>query len=176
MAKLVLDSTPLNHFTRAGRLELLVKLLDEFDCYTTSPVRQELALGAGPSSVLEDVKELDWLTIVDCISLEEMYAFSQYMNLLGNIERNAGEATVLAWAEANSALALVDDQVAYNQGRTRGVEVRRSLSLLIDGVRRGIQTEEEAQTTVRDLAGTGMYLPQEAVNDLFGWARECRIW
>lgn len=170
--------TPHRSITSPGRglLELLVELVAVFDCVTTSPVRQELADGAGAFSVLRDVEQLDWMTIVDCISLEEVYVFSQYMNLLGNTERNAGEATVLAWAETNDAFALVDDQVACNQGRRRGVEVRRSLSLIIDGVRRGVQTESEAQAAVRDLAESGMYLPHEAVNDLFGWARLHHIW
>lgn len=68
---------------------------------------------------------------MSCDDLDELYLFGQYMNRLGNLERNAGEASVLAWAEAHSAAAYVDDQVACNVGRGRGVRVHRTLQLVI---------------------------------------------
>ncbi len=70
MARLVLDATPLSHFTQAGLLDLLAELLRGFDCVTTSPVLQELTKGAGGFPVLRDVSQLSRLTMVDCISLE----------------------------------------------------------------------------------------------------------
>jgi predicted nucleic acid-binding protein len=91
MAKgvLIFDTTPLNHFARAGEL-------------------------------------------------------ATYLNRLGNFERNAGEASVLAWAEAHSAAAYVDDQVACNVGRSRGVRVHRTLQLVIGAFRNGALSESKA--------------------------------
>jgi predicted nucleic acid-binding protein len=93
------------------------------------------------------------------------------MNRLGNLERNAGEASVLAWAERHSAIAYVDDQVACNVGRGRGVRVQRTLHLIISSVRSGVLTESRAQLLVASLVDTDARFPQQAREDLFGWAR-----
>jgi predicted nucleic acid-binding protein len=115
---LVLDASPLNHFARAGHLATLQKLIAEHDGVTTRAVIGELRQGAERHPEIGDAIGLDWIRVVPCDELRELYLVAQYMNQLGNEERNAGEATVLAWAEAHGA-AYVDDQVACNVGRNR---------------------------------------------------------
>ena len=111
------------------------------------------------------------LGTVACDGLETLYLVAQYLNRLGSSDRNAGEASVLAWAEANGAVAYVDDEAGCNTGRQRGVEVKRTLSLVVAGYRRGVFTEVRAQELIERLADYGARLPREAVQDLFGWAR-----
>lgn len=147
------------------------KLVADFECVTTKAVRAELRHGANEHPVLHEAIELEWLATVPCDDLEELYLFGQYLNRLGNPRRNAGEASVLAWAECHGAAAYLDDQVACNIGRSRGVRVRRTLQLIISGFKRGLFTEERAQALITSLADTDARFPQAARNDLFDWAR-----
>jgi predicted nucleic acid-binding protein len=173
MAKgvLIFDTTPLNHFARAGELATLRKLVADFECVTTKAVLGELRNGADAHPSLRDAIDLEWLAIVSCDELDELYLFGQYLNRLGNFERNAGEASVLAWAEAHSAAAYVDDQVACNVGRSRGVRVHRTLQLVISAFRNGALSESKAQALVKSLADTDARFPAEARDSLFEWAR-----
>lgn len=100
---LVLDASPLNHFARAGHLATLRKLIAEHECVTTRAVIGELQQGAEHHPEIGHAIGLGWIRVVPCDDLRELYLFAQYMNKLGNEERNAGEATVLAWAQCHEA-------------------------------------------------------------------------
>jgi predicted nucleic acid-binding protein len=168
---LVLDASPLNHFARVGELETLRILLKDHRCVTTKAVQGELRKGAAVHPGIGDALDLDWVEIVNCDELDELYLFSQYLNRLGNLLRNAGEASVLAWAEAHGAAAYVDDQVACNAGRARGITVHRTLQLVIAAVKGGHLSEPEAKALVADLAAADSRFPAPATEDLFAWAR-----
>lgn len=165
------DASPLNHFARVGELSTLRQLVADFDCVTTRAVLAELRRGSTEHPELLDATRLDWVEVVPCDDLDELYRFSQYMNRLGNLTRKAGEASVLAWAECHSASAYIDDQVACNVGRSRGVTVYRTLRLVVNAFRSGLLAEARAQELVRSLADTDARFPQQARDDLFGWAR-----
>jgi predicted nucleic acid-binding protein len=141
---LVFDASPLVHFARANEIRALEDLVKDFECVTTNAVLGELRKGIELHPTIRDVIDLDWIVTVSCDDLDELYLFSQYMNRLGNVERNAGEASVLAWAEAHSAAAYVDDQVGCNIGRARGVRVHRTLQLVVSAFRADILTESRA--------------------------------
>src|SRR3954447_12543364 len=115
---LIFDASPLVHFARANRLATLKELVADFECVTTKAVLGELRAGLADHPDIGDALNLPWMATVSCDELDELYLFGQYMNRLGNFFRNAGEASVLAWAEAHSATAFVDDQVACNVGRS----------------------------------------------------------
>jgi predicted nucleic acid-binding protein len=168
---LVFDASPLNHFARAYELDALRKIVEEFECVTTKAVLAELRRGSAEYPELHAAIELPWLSVVSCDELDELYVFGQYMNRLGNLERNAGEASVLAWAEVHSAAAYVDDQVACNVGRSRGVTVHRTLQLVVAAYRADALTETAVQLLVDSLADTDARFPAEAREDLLGWAR-----
>lgn len=174
MAKpvLIFDTSPLNHFARAHELDALEKLVDGFDCVTTKAVRAELARGAPHFPELADTADAGWVRTVSCDELDELYAFGVYMNRLGNLERNAGESSVLAWAEVHGAAAYVDDQVACNVGRARGVVVHRTLHLVAKAYRNGLFSEAKVQSLVDNLADTDARFPAEARRDILSWARE----
>jgi len=78
---------------------------------------------------------------------------------------------VLAWAEAHGAVGYVDDQVACNVGRSRGVRVHRTLQLVVAAYRDGVLTEQKAQELIRNLADTDARFPAAARDNLFEWAR-----
>jgi predicted nucleic acid-binding protein len=169
----VLDTSPLAHFARAGELDTLANLLKGFRCVTTKAVAGELRNGITKHPELRLAEDVQWISIVPCDDLPILYLFGQYLNRLGDSERNAGEASVLAWAEHHRAVAYVDDQVACNLGRKRGVRVQRTLHLIVNAVRTGLMTESRAQQLINDLADTDARFPSEARDDLFAWARAC---
>ena len=131
----------------------------------------ELQRGVECHPEIDTAIGLNWIRVVPCDDLRELYLFAQYMRQLGNEERNAGEATVLAWAEAHGAATYVDDQVACNVGRNRGVTVHRTLHLIVNALRADLMTEEAAQTLVRNLMDTDARFPAAANENLFDWAR-----
>jgi hypothetical protein len=120
---LVLDSSVLNPFARAGRLADLQRLTDGFDHVTTRAVLDELARGVAEYPALAAIPQQPWLRTVASDSLAELVAFSEYVRVLGGSSRNIGESSVLAHAEIHGAVAFVDDDAAVSAGRTRGVTV-----------------------------------------------------
>lgn len=173
---LVFDASPLNHFARAGELDALFTITEGYRRATTRAVLDELAEGADEYPQLAMIERLDWLEVVRTDTLPVLQAYGDYAGRLGSAVRDVGEASVLAWCEVHGAVAYTDDQAAHNVGTQRGVEVRRSLSLIIQGCRRGVYSETRAQTLVRALAKTDARLPEEAIDDLFNWARLASIW
>ena len=133
------------------------------ECVTTRAVLEELRRGA--------VEQLEWLAVVPTDQLDVLYRFAEYMNRLGNVERNAGEASVLAWAEAHPAAAYVDDQVACNVARSRGVIAHRTLQLVIEALRAEHLTPQRPQNLIDRLVDTDARFPTEAHTDLLGWGR-----
>lgn len=168
---LVFDSSPLNHFARADELDTLAVLVEGHRCVTTQAVHQELQRGAAVDARVGNALHLPWLELVATDDLDVLYVFSAYMDKLGHRQRNAGEASVLAWAEVHDATAYVDDQVACNVGRQQNVAIRRTLDLIVSAYKCDAFTEHQAQGLVTNLVQEDARLPQEARDDLFGWAR-----
>jgi predicted nucleic acid-binding protein len=168
---IVFDASPLNHFARAGELVVLREIVSDFECVTTKAVRGELGKGVTLHPKVQAALDLDWISTVPCDDLEVLYLFGEYMNRLGSLERNAGEASVLAWAELHGAAAYVDDEVGCKVGRARGVQVHRTLQLVIQAHRLGKMDEARAELLIQGLADSDARFPRAARNDLFGWAR-----
>lgn len=140
--------------------------MDGYRCVTTEAVRQELQRGSDNDARIGAALDVPWLEVVDINDLDALYAFAIYMARLGNRRRNAGEASVLVSAEVHDVSAYVDDQVACNVGRQRGVSVRRTLELIIRAYEQGIFFEDRAQKLVTDLVEGDARFPQQAKEDL----------
>lgn len=103
---LVLDTAPLSAFARAGRLEVLDRLCGPDTRVTTSAVIHELRAGVSLHPQLEQATELAWLRVERLDTLEELSLFATYVARFGSTDRDLGEASVLAWAEAHRATAV----------------------------------------------------------------------
>ncbi|MGP2436606.1 hypothetical protein [Streptomyces sp. JW3] len=88
-------------------------------------------------------------------------AFARYeRQLVGPDGRNIGECGVLALAEAlPDAVAVLDDRVAANAARARGLAVRRTLGLLCDAIRAGLLTVPLVSELADDLLAGDYRLP-----------------
>lgn len=70
----------------------------------------------------------------------------------------------------HKAVALIDDQIAVQVGRERHVDVRRSLAVIVGGVRRNIIAEADAGTVIDKLIAGGARFPCTGA-DFVEWAR-----
>ena len=149
------DSSILSPFARAHRLDMLERITFGHRCVVTRAVLDEIDRGCDLYPVLADVKILPWMQVVSVDSLNELVAFSHYVRVLGSGDRNIGEASILAWAETSSGIAVVDDNAAVQAAKARKVTVRRSLGLLCNALHRSVLTIDQVRTLIDDLTVFG---------------------
>lgn len=174
MATLVLDTSLLSCFARAGRLEQLARLTEGFRLVTTGAVMEELRRGAATYPVLQEAMTLPWLEVVALEGLEDLAILSEYANLLVSGERNLGEAEVLAWAEGHEGIPVTDDQAAVQAARLRGLSPKRTLALVARGVRLGWLSSEGAASLVDELIQGGARFPCSG-REFMVWASDSRL-
>jgi hypothetical protein len=80
-------------------LDVLGDLLINFDCRTTTVVRNELRAGAQNLPTLQRALELDWLTTMPLDTVDALICRAKWLRLIGGKGRNRGEASVFAAAE-----------------------------------------------------------------------------
>lgn len=66
---------------------------------------------------------------------------------------------MLAWAQLNEAVVLIDDQTAVNAAKDRCVTVRRSLALIAGAYQTSALTPPQARCLVDDLVASGARFP-----------------
>jgi predicted nucleic acid-binding protein len=170
VSHLVFDNTVLSHFARAEALDVLESLTVSYDRVTVDEVVKELVRGAPEHPALAKAIALPWLEIKELSAVEELVAFARYKTELGGgIERNTGEAAVLAWAHVHQGTAIIDERAGTRAAKRDGTEVHGTLWLITNGVAAGKLTREAAERMVDDLAATGMKLPVDGAG-LFAWA------
>jgi predicted nucleic acid-binding protein len=137
---LIFNTSPLSHFARAGRLALLDRL--------TAAYRR-----AVPQAVLDELR-----------------AFAHYVRVVGAGERDFGEASVLAWAEVNGGIAVIDERAGTQAAQARGVMVHGTLWLIANGLNAGDLLLPEAERLVDQLRSTDARLPCSGA-EFFEWAK-----
>ena len=171
-ARLVFDATALSHFARADRLGELQVLIGPDEPVLVAEVASELASGIPDHPALARVTTASWLVRVRLKETAEIARFARYQAELGGQPgRNQGEASVLAWVSSHGGTAIVDDRAGCELGRREGIDVRRTLwLLLIKGYKAGTLDRVTLEATTDDLIATGMRLPVKSGADLFAWA------
>jgi len=97
-------------------------------------------------------------------------AFARYKaELGGGIERNNGEAAVLAWARVHGGTALIDERAATRIARRDNIDVHGTMWLIVNGLRAGKLDRSAAVKMVDQLAATDMALPTDGAG-LINWA------
>ncbi len=172
MIVVALDTSVLSWFARAGRLDVLERLLVGMKAVTTSEVLDEIRNGIPDFPPLAPVLELPWLMEVRLSGLRAMGVFAEYCRRLGSgTNGNVGEATVLAWAEINDAVALLDEKAGRQAARARQIRYKGSLWLLGHGINTGLLSMAQASQLVDELRGAGAYLPCDGTT-FREWAQE----
>jgi predicted nucleic acid-binding protein len=168
---LIFDNTPLSHFARAGVLPVLENITATFRCVAPAQVIQELIHGIPMHPALAAAVSLPWMNIVELAGDPEIVAFAKYKaELGGGIERNNGEAAVLAWASIHGGTVLIDERAGRRAARRDNIEVHGTLWLVTNALRSGKLSESDAITIIDLLAATGMALPTDGTG-FIAWAR-----
>ena len=158
-APLFFDTVCLSHFARADRLDVLRDLLVEWECWTTTVVRSELAVGAGTHARLHQALALDWLQVASMDTLEELDCFVKWAGRLGSGDGDLGEASVLAAAELQHGIAITDDRDATRVARRFGADVHGTIALLAAACRLDTLTLIAAGNVIDALRAEGAHLP-----------------
>lgn len=134
----VLETGTLSHFARGQWLGVLKAVLQDVVVVIPDIVSAERHAGVAQYSYLQAVLEARWIKVVKLDTDEQQKTFAYYeQRLVGSDRRNVGECGVLALAETTpDSVAVIDDRVAVNAAKGRKVEVRRTLGLLCEAIRR----------------------------------------
>lgn len=159
-ATLVFDNTPLSHFARAGRLDVLEKLAAPYRCVTPAEVTAEIHDGMTEHPALASVLAAAWIEVVELVEVDEVVAFARYKaELGGGTQKNNGEAAVLAWTLVHGGVAVIDERAATRIALRDGIAVHGTLWLVANGLRSEILDRHTAERIVDELAATDMVLP-----------------
>jgi hypothetical protein len=131
----------------------------------------EVRIGETTHPPLADVRDAEWLEVVACDGLAELRVFAHYANVLGSGQRDIGEASVLAWAEVNDGIAVIDERAGARAGQERGVTVHGSLWLIVNGLKVGELSLQEAERLVDRLREAEAWLPCAGA-EFFQWAKD----
>jgi predicted nucleic acid-binding protein len=173
LTDLVIDTSALSPFARSRRLHSLEFLTRGLRRVTTTLVREEIEQGIEDHPELIDVSRARWLFTVDLGEPAMLMRFAEFTRVLVDKSgRNAGEASVLAYALVTGCPALVDDRTACDVGKQRGVGVRRSLALIAGGIRNGSLAEHDGRELVDDLIAGGARFPCSA-DGFIAWCCQC---
>jgi len=172
VSTLVFDNTPLSHFARAGALPVLESITAGFRCLSPAEVVQELIRGATKHAALAAAVSLPWLDIVELTDIEEIIAFARFKaELGGGLERNNGEAAVLAWARVHGGTAIIDERAGTRAARRDHIDVHGTLWLIANAIRSSKLSQVDAIKMTDQIAATDMALPTDGAGFL-AWAYE----
>jgi len=156
---IVSDATPLLHLARAGLLDLLPKLYVRI--VVPVSVWEETSGRGEPSperQLLQDASAA-WLEVrtLSAQARRTSEAFRQAAPV------GLGEADAIALAEGLKAPVLMDDRVAVDLARMRGLETRWTSSVILEAHRRRILDRVAARRAVEDLVGSGLWIRQDVL-------------
>jgi predicted nucleic acid-binding protein len=156
---LVFDTSVLNHFALADRLDVLASMVIGRPCATTTEVLDELRSGVQQHPALSSALELDWMQVIALDQPVELRCFADWIRRIGAGSRDMGEASVFAAADLRRAVAITDDRDATRVGRAHGLSVHGTIWLLAGGCGAGKLTETGAGAIIDALRQTGHRLP-----------------
>ena len=156
---IVADATPLVHVARAGLTGLLPTLYERVVVPTS--VWEEVT-GRGEARPEANVLQGALGTWLEARALPARARRAAEMFLRG-APIGRGEADAIALAEALRATVLMDDRVAVDMARMRGLETRWTTSVVLEAHRRGVLDRGAARRAIEDLVESGLWIRQDVL-------------
>jgi predicted nucleic acid-binding protein len=156
---IVADATLLIHLSRAGLAHLLPKLYQ--GVVVPRSVWAEAAERGGPRAeahVLEEARE-HWLEVRELSPKQRKTSES----LRRGAPVGQGEADVIALASALGSPALMDDRVAINLARMKGVQTRWTTTVVLEARSHEILSPIDARHAIEDLIASGLWIRQDVL-------------
>ncbi len=161
---IVADATPLIHLARTRWLGVLPKL---YRNVVVPPTAWREVLEPGARRVethsLEEASQT-WLEVRK-VPAKARRASAAYRR---GVALGDGEADAIALAETLQVLLLMDDRVAVQFARLRGLEPRWTTSVILEAHGKGILSATEARTAVEDLVHAGLWIRQDVLLRILG--------
>ncbi len=134
----VSDSTPLIHFAKVGRLDILISLYREIlitkEVYN-EVVEEGLILEKEDAMVIKEHMKKE-------INIKN--ASSSSSHLIEKYSIHKGEAGSIQLAVETNALLLMNERDGRNAAKSEGIKVKGSIGVLFDALREGVIDKEEA--------------------------------
>lgn len=151
-SRAISNSGPLIHLAKVGLLHL-IRIYD--DVFVPKEVKYEVvdvgkAKGFPDAFLVERAIKDGWIRVIE-VEVDEEFA------KIASAGLHEAEIGVVYYAYQNKITALLDEDPARVFARSLGVEVKGSLGLLIEGLKKGLITQEEALKGLDKLADI-MYL------------------
>ncbi|MDY7085674.1 MAG: hypothetical protein SYR96_11260 [Actinomycetota bacterium] len=156
---LVFDTSPLTHFARQSWLGALKAVVGERPALIPDVVVDELQQIAARDSRVEAVLSAEWIEKRELREAREIKAFAEFSALLVRGERNKGEAGVLALASTVGGIAVVDDGAGRKVAQKYGIQLKPTLALLCEAIRKDLLTVALVSALVDDLLASEYRLP-----------------
>lgn len=170
--ELVMDTGPLSHLAKAGWLSIARYVADGAEVVIPDVVEAELRDGVHKWPHLQTVLDATWIGRRVLSSPAEVTSFAEFSEKLVGLDgRNAGEASVLAYAKIHGAIAVIDDGAGRKAGEKANVRLRGTLGLLLEAVRQQRLTAEMASDVADHLVETQYRLPFRP-GQFVSWAQQ----
>ncbi len=150
----VSNAGPLIHPAKAGLLDLLRQLFAE--TVVPSQVKVEV-VDRGKGGGFADALQVETALKQGWMREEEVKTPTSFLDTVGTAGLARAEAAVIYHAYRNQATALLDDEGARVFARNLGVQVRGSLGIVIEALKKGLIGEPEALAGLERLSEI-MYL------------------
>lgn len=155
MQKVVSDSSPLIHLAKIDRLSLLPTLFRNI--LVPEAVYQECVEGKGPPEGRKQIKQADWINILNIENKRLKKA------LLGTLDKGEAEAIVLA-LEESADLVLLDEYEAREVARDFDLDITGVIGILLKANAQGkIKRLEEKLQRLRE---TGFWISDELYKEI----------
>jgi len=153
----VLDATPLIYLCKAGLAGKVAELNPSFTLVTSQEVYDEVYVKGVERSVSEAgaLKELFDRGVVKVEPRKE--GSKKVDDFARSSGIHSGEASVISLALAMGATAIIDDKRARQVARVTGARLSGTPGILIELVRRGIASDEEATLALAKMVDEGWY-------------------
>ncbi len=151
----VSDSTILIWLSKIGKISLLEKLYKQViiphEVYN-EVVTFGLQQGYSDAIVVKDSIQKGWIKVqkLDDLQTEHSQMILEYAE-----ELHHGELQAIILAQANNALLLMDESSGRAFAETWGLKVHGTIYIILQGLRKSIQTKEETIMAIYSLVEKG---------------------
>ncbi|MBF6519266.1 hypothetical protein [Nocardia farcinica] len=163
------------HWHRAGHGEILRRLSPGGQVILIpDAVNAEVEVAREKYSGIPAIADCEWtkLVVLDADEGAVQLAIQADLGAETSAE-HAGEAAVIAYAQAHGCTAILDEREAISQADEYEVKTRDSMWIVIEALHVLDDIDRDmAEQIVNDLLATDMWLPVKIGASLFTWAYE----
>lgn len=150
----VFDATPLIYLAKAEHLEL-IDHIDE-PCAIPEPVYEEV-VDTGIERGYPDARRIERAVENDVFDVVDAGETALAERLQDNENLSDADISVLAYADAHDAVAVMDETYGRDVAATEGIPTRGTAFLVLRLVKREVLRSDEARETIDAMLDAGWY-------------------